>query len=140
MARKVRLTRIIGKTGDVVHDLSSLHFSGFHPIEGWAPDVNVYCYDDRFEIWVDLAGVSKDAINVDVLPDRVRIFGERKPPSPTRDLSGRCRQVLCMEIESGRFEREIILSAEVDRNRIRAKQDNGLLWIVLPLVEAVTDR
>ncbi len=140
MARKVRLTRIIGRTGDVVHDLTSLHFSGFHPIEGWAPDANVYCYDDRFEIWVDLAGVSKNAIDVDILSDRVRISGDRKLPSPTRDLSGRCRQVLCMEIKSGRFGREIILPTEVDRNRVTAKQENGLLWIILPLVDPVTDR
>jgi len=134
MSRKIRLTRIIGKTGEVAHNLTKMHFSGFHPIDGWAPDVNVYCYDDRFEVWVDLAGVSRNSISVDVLSDRVRISGNRKPPAPTRDSSGRCRQVLCMEIESGRFGREIILPFELDRHRVSAKQENGLLWIVLPLV------
>ena len=81
----------------------------------------------------DLAGVDKEHIHVDVLPSRIRISGERKPPAPTRDSSSRCLEVLTMEIESGRFGREIVLPAEVDRNRVTAKQENGLLWIVLPI-------
>ena len=136
MSRKIRLTRMIGRTGDVAHDLSCLHFSGFQSVDGWVPEVNVYRYDDRFEIWVDLAGVEKGNIDVDVLPDRVRISGERKPPLPTRDASSQCRQVLAMEIESGRFNREIRLPAEVDRSRVSAKQENGLLWIVLPVARS----
>ncbi len=136
MPRKVRLTRIIGRAGDVAHDLSNLHFSDFQSIQCWTPEINVYRYDDRFEIWVDLAGVEKSNIDVDVLPDRVRISGERKPPLPTRDTSSQCRQVLAMEIESGRFAREIDLPVEIDRNRVSAKQENGLLWIILPFAKS----
>lgn len=135
MTRKVRLSRMIGKTEDVARDLSSLHFSGFQSIQGWTPDINAYRYDDRIEIWVDLSGVEKSDIHVDVLPDRVRISGQRKPPLPTRDNSSQCRQVLTMEIESGRFGREINLPVDIDRNRVTAKQENGLLWIILPLAE-----
>ena len=40
-----------------------------------------------------------------------------------------------MEIESGRFGREIELPGKVDRNNVTAKQENGLLWIVLPIAE-----
>ena len=134
MSRKVRLTRMIGKTGDVAYDLSNLHFSDFRSPDGRRPEINAYRYDDRIEIWVDLAGVEKSEISVDVLPDRVRISGERKPPLPTRDASSQCRQVLTMEIESGRFGREIVLPVEIDRNRVTAKQENGLLWIVLPIL------
>ncbi|MEM9017173.1 MAG: Hsp20/alpha crystallin family protein [Verrucomicrobiota bacterium] len=132
MSRKVRLTRMIGRTGDVAQDLSRLHFSSFQSPRGWEPEINLYRYDDRFELWVDLAGVEKHHINVDVLPEKVRITGERKPPLPTRDASSQCREVLAMEIESGRFGREIPLPVEIDRNRVSAKQENGLLWIVLP--------
>lgn len=133
MSRKVRLTRMIGRMGDVVHDLHSLHFSDYRSPEGWQPDITAYRYDDRIEVWVDLAGVEKNDISVDVLPDRLRVSGERKPPVAARDTSSRCRQVLTMEIHCGRFSREILLPAEVDRNRVTAKQENGLLWIVLPL-------
>jgi HSP20 family protein len=136
MSRKVRLTRMIGRTSDVAQDLTKLHFSGFQSAQGWSPEINVYRYDDRIEIWADLAGVEKTNIDVDVLPDRVRISGDRKPPLPTRDTSSQCRQVLAMEIESGRFGREIVLPVEIDRSRVTAKQENGLLWIVLPIAEA----
>lgn len=132
MSRKVGLTRIIGRTGDVAEDLRSLHFSGFRPDQGWRPDMNVYRYDDRFEIWVDLAGVDKDHIEVDVLPERVRIAGTRRPPAPSGDATGECLEVLAMEIESGRFLREIRLPREVDRNRVRATQESGLLRVILP--------
>jgi len=118
--------------GDVAHDLNNLHFTGFRSIQGWQPDITAYRYDDRIEIWVDLAGVEKSDISVDVLPDRVRISGERKPPLPTRDTSSQCRQVLTMEIECGRFGREIELPVEINRDEVYAKQENGLLWIILP--------
>ncbi len=132
MPKKVRLTRMIGRMGDVVYDLNHLQFSGFQSIQGWQPDICAYRYDDRIEIWVELAGVEKSDIRVDVLPDRVRISGERNPPLPTRDASSQCRQVLTMEIECGRFGREILLPEEVDHTVVSAKHENGLLWIILP--------
>ena len=135
MSRKIKLSRVIGKTGDVADQLGTLHFTGFRPQTGWRPQINAYRYDNRFEIWVDLAGIEKADIHVDVLPDRVRISGERNPPTPTRDARSQCRQVLTMEIESGRFGREIELPREVDRNNVTAKQENGLLWIILPIME-----
>ncbi|MBU6178890.1 MAG: Hsp20/alpha crystallin family protein [Verrucomicrobia bacterium] len=124
---------MIVRTGDVVHDLNRLHFSTPHWPEGWQPDITAYRYDDRIEVWVDLAGVDKSDISVDVLPDRVRIAGERRPPIQARDMSSQCRQVLTMEIECGRFSREIALPAEVNRHRVSARHENGLLWIILPL-------
>jgi len=133
MSRKVRLTRMIGRTGDVAADLSRMHFSGFQPDQGWRPDINVYRYDGRFEIWVDLAGVEKDRIEVDVLSDRIRVAGERRPPTPNREPQSPCRQVLMMEIESGRFAREIRLPLEIDRDRVTARQENGLLCVILPI-------
>lgn len=127
---------MIGRTGDVAQDLSRLHFSGFGNTGEWTPEVNIYRYDDRFELWADLAGVEKHAISVDVLPDRIRISGSRKPPLPTRDASSQCRQVMAMEIENGRFSREIVLPMEVDRDRVSARLENGLLWVVLPFAKA----
>ncbi len=124
---------MIGRMGDVVHDLNCLHFSGFCSPVGWQPDITAYRYDDRIEIWVDLAGVEKSDIAVDVLSDRVRVSGERRPPVPARDTSSQCLQVLTMEIECGRFAREIVLPAEVAAHRVTAKQENGLLRLVLPL-------
>jgi HSP20 family molecular chaperone IbpA len=130
MPKNVRLTRMISRAGDVAFQLSNLHFSDFYPTAGWRPDVNAFRYDDRFEICVDLAGVEKEAIVVDVLADRVRFSGDRTQPSPECQ---NCRQVIALEIESGHFAREIVLPSEVEPDEVTARQDNGLLWIVLPL-------
>lgn len=130
MPRNVRLTRMISRAGDVAFQLSNLHFSDFYPTAGWRPDINVFRYDDRFEICVDLAGVAKDAIVVEVLADRVRLSGERHQPEP--DCKN-CRQVIALEIESGHFAREVLLPSEVNPEKVTARQDNGLLWILLPL-------
>ncbi len=129
MPKNVRLTRMISRAGDVAFQLSRLHFSDFYPTAGWRPDINAFRYDDRFEICVDLAGVEKDAIFVEVLSDRVRLSGERHQPSP--DCQD-CRQVIALEIESGHFAREVVLPSEVEPEDVTARQENGLLWIVLP--------
>lgn len=130
MSKKIRLTRMISRAGEVAGQLSSLQFSDFYPTAGWRPDINAYCYDDRFEICVDLAGVAREAILVEALPDRVRFSGERIPPAP--GCPG-CRQVLALEIQSGHFAREITLPAAVDPDRVSARQEDGMLWINLPL-------
>ncbi len=136
MPRNVRLTRMISRVGDVAFQLSNLHFSDFYPTAGWRPDINAFRYDDRFEICVDLAGVEKEAIVVDVLADRVRLTGERHQPAPECQT---CRQVIALEIESGHFAREIVLPAEVEPEKVTARQDNGLLWIILPLPQSRPD-
>lgn len=133
MSRKVSLRRMIGKAGDVAYDLRTLHFSGYRSTEGWKPDINAYHYDDRFEIFVDLAGVEKSSIRIDVMSDRLRISGERKPPVPCRDNSKKCRSVLTMEIESGNFMREVALPASVAQQRVTASQENGIVCIILPI-------
>lgn len=136
MARDIRLTKFITRAGDVVYELSSLNFSGYHPKAEWRPDMNAYQYDDRIEICVDLAGVEKRAIRVEVMPSALRIGGERRAPLPDcgkdPQRPGQCRKILAMEIENGRFERELRLPRVVDPERVEARHENGLLWIVLP--------
>ncbi|MBL9153680.1 MAG: Hsp20/alpha crystallin family protein [Verrucomicrobiales bacterium] len=130
MPKNIRLTRMISRAGDVAWQLSNLQFSDFYPTPGWRPDLNAYRYDDRFEICVDLAGVDKGDIVVEVLTDRLRLSGERHQPAPEcRD----CRQVIALEIQSGHFAREFALPAEVMPEKVTARQENGLLWIVLPI-------
>lgn len=42
-------------------------------------------------------------------------------------------QTLALEIDYGPFARAIPLPAEVDPDKASARQDNGFLWITLPL-------
>ncbi len=98
----------------------------------WAPAVNVYRRADRFIVCVDLAGVSAGELSVQAEPRRLRICGHRAPPEP-RDPGPEPLQVLAMEIDHGRFEREILLPQDIDPERTTAEQREGWLWIQLPV-------
>jgi HSP20 family protein len=132
MTRSIRFTRIVTMTDQLASHLQRLHFSGFQtPDVTWQPAVNMYVYPDRLDVCVELAGVNKEDIKVDVSPRRLVISGHRllpgtgcKPPS--------CDRILMMEIADGIFERSLELPLDVETQRVEARQDNGWLWITLP--------
>jgi HSP20 family molecular chaperone IbpA len=98
----------------------------------WSPAINVYRCADRFVVCVDLAGVHKQDLSVQSEPRRLRISGHRLPPEP--EVAAGCPlQVLAMEIDYGRFEREVRLPEAISPARARAEQREGWLWIHLPL-------
>lgn len=83
---------------------------------------------------VELAGVEKSQIEVHAEPQRLIIRGMRNAPEPLRGET-HVERVLALEIDYGPFEREVILSNAVDVGAITAKQDNGLLWIEMPVIQ-----
>jgi len=137
MARNVRLSRMISRTNSVVTEWSNLHFSGFQSLGAWSPSVNLYRYDDRLEVWAELAGVDREEIELDLQPGCLRISGERSSPCPAHEETCRCREVLAMEIEGGRFVRQVALpEVRIEREKVTARLENGLLRVVLPVSPA----
>jgi len=135
MARKIRLTRIFTETQDIAEEIGRLQFHGFHgSATEWAPDVNAFRYEDRFEVCVDLAGVTREEIELTVLPNSLTIQGTRRRPVPEcPDGGGDCRLTLAMEISTGPFFRRLTFPQTINPERVTARQENGLLWISLPL-------
>jgi HSP20 family protein len=80
---------------------------------------------------VDLAGIPKDQIHIEVHARTLRLEGRREIPEP-KDKGEEPVQIVAMEIDSGRFSREIILPSEVQADAIRAEYKEGFLWIYLP--------
>lgn len=135
MARSIRFTRIVSMTDQLAAQLQGLHFAGLQPPDlKWQPAVNVYAYADRIEVCVDLAGVHKRDIRVDVEPRRLVIRGDRAMPERACEHPP-CGRVLVMEIADGSFERVLEFQVDFDTRRVEAKQENGWLWITLPVVE-----
>lgn len=136
MARNIRFTRIVSMADQLAAQLQGLHFSGLQAADAsWQPAVNVYAYADRIEVCVDLAGVRKQDIRVEVEPRRLVVRGHRKMPE--RDCERPpCGRILVMEIVDGGFERMLEFPVDVDTERVDARQDNGWLWISLPIVES----
>lgn len=98
----------------------------------WQPPINAFRCQDCVRICVDLAGVERSQIELRVEPRRVILRGQRTPPEP-EGQDKRALQVLALEIDYGPFLRELRLPAEVNVEEARAEQENGLLWICLPL-------
>jgi HSP20 family protein len=101
---------------------------------GFRPRVDVYYSNSgdrpRAVIKADLAGVASDDLSIEVRGRTLVISGERK----ARDPEGRVYQQI--EIESGPFQREIQLSAEVIAEQARATYEDGVLRVEIPLAPA----
>jgi HSP20 family protein len=133
MAQGIRLTRILARANQIAADLHDLHFGALHrPTVAWRPPLNVYVFGDRFEVCVELAGMAKSDIEVQVESRRLAIRGHREPPEQSCGQPA-CGRILVMEIPEGGFERIIEFPREVATDGVTARQENGWLWITLPL-------
>lgn len=98
----------------------------------WRPAVNAYRCADEFIVFVDLAGVPAESIEVKAEADRVSIRGRRPAPEPACRRSD-LAQLLAMEIDQGAFERVLDLPQDVDPAGMTTDCHDGLLQIRLPL-------
>jgi HSP20 family protein len=133
MSRSIRFSRIFSMADQLAAQLQGLQFASLRPPDViWRPEVNVYAHADRIEVCVDLAGVGKQDIKVEVEPRRLVVRGQRQAPDRGCEATSCCR-ILVMEIQDGSFERVLEFPVMVDTERVIAKQDNGWLWITLPI-------
>jgi HSP20 family molecular chaperone IbpA len=133
MARSIRLSRIVAQANQIAAELQELHFGSLHlPGVVWRPAMNVYLHADRFVVCVELAGMPKQDIAVEVETRRLVIRGNRLLPEPDC-AQPPCGRVLVMEIAEGMFERVVEFPREIAPDQVEARQENGWLWITLPL-------
>ncbi len=111
-------------------------YFNFCPSETWTPSVNLYENDHAYLVCVDLAGVEKDKIDVEVQDNQLTLRGTR--PVPILDEhhpqgeTGRRPRVHLMEIDHGAFCRQVELPVDVQREQITAQYINGMLWVEIP--------
>ena len=119
-----------------VDPLAAKGYYGFYPNEGWQPSVNLYENDTMYIVCVDLSGVEKDKIEIEVTDaGRLTLRGSRPVPTPNEgapDASQPRIRVHLMEIDHGSFARDVELPQDVRREQIAARYVNGMLWIELP--------
>lgn len=113
-------------------------YYGFSPGETWRPPVNLYESDQAYLVCVDLAGVDKEKIEIELVEHQLTIRGTREVPSfdPPEEVaqSGGARKlrVHLMEIDHGSFARQVEVPVNVSKERIQATYRSGMLWIELP--------
>ncbi len=99
------------------------------------PVVNTREADDAYYIEVELPGVKKEDINIDVNENTLTISGERKIKEEHKDD-------VFYKVESyyGKFERNFELPEDADLDNIEAKFENGVLEIKIPKVVKVENK
>jgi len=96
----------------------------------WIPRVDVNETEKAVAIDVELPGIDKKDVKVEVRDNTLTISGERKSEKKTED-----ENCCVAERHYGKFERTFSLSDSVNANNISAKYKDGVLTITLPKTE-----
>jgi len=100
----------------------------------WSPRADIAETSSNYEIFVELPGVDKKAIELKVEDGILVLAGERTA------LSEEDRKLRRIERVHGRFERRFRLPKEADAEKIDADFENGLLAIRIAKSERVAGR
>ena len=93
----------------------------------WMPPVEILQRGDRLVICIDLPGISRDSVDVEIQRDRIIVEGERKEEPQAADAPGFRRS----ERSYGPFHRSVPLPEGVDPDSAQAAMRDGVLEISL---------
>jgi HSP20 family protein len=93
--------------------------------KNWVPHVDIGEDENHYEMWVDLPGLTKDQINLDIKGNALVVKGKKKYEQLRENLIVRERNM-------GKFYRVIPLPQDIDPNTVAATYDNGVLHILVP--------
>jgi HSP20 family protein len=96
--------------------------------EGFTPPADVEETDHAYTIEIELPGVKREDLDIEVSGRRVSVHGERKEKQRAGILRRRERTV-------GRFVYEVTLPGDIDDSAVEANLDEGVLSLVLPKPE-----
>ena len=96
-------------------------------VTAFVPTVNIREGEFAYHVDVDLPGVKKEDIKVDLNKGILTISGERKTKEEIKQ-----EDYYKIETYFGKFSRSFTLPDNVDIENIEAKSDNGVLEIVIP--------
>ena len=101
----------------------------------WSPRADVQETDTDYLIDIELPGIDKKAIKVEVKNDVLTVTGERKEESKTKE-----KGYQSIERHYGKFERKFSLPDTVKAENIAAKYNNGVMTLTLPKTEKAIPR
>ncbi len=96
----------------------------------WTPAIQIKELTDKYILDVDVPGVKKEDLKIEVSDNVLTISGERKEEKDEKDAQYHRR-----EIVFGSFKRAIQLPTNIEADKISAKLENGVLHIEIPKSE-----
>ena len=100
------------------------------PFEGaaWAPEIDVFEKDNRLVTRLDLPGVKKENLNVEITDGMLNISGEKK-----NETEEKTENYYRQEREYGRFYRTVPLPEGVKFEEVKATFADGVLEVSVPV-------
>lgn len=99
------------------------------------PRVNAWEKENEYVLEMEVPGMKKEDIHLEVLNDQLVIKSE-----VNRDAEEAQPQYKIWEFERTSFERSFRLGEAVDQEKISAKTENGMLYVTLPKKEKAQPR
>lgn len=99
-------------------------------IGAFSPQVNTREGEFAYHVDIDLPGVKKENIKVDVKDGHLLISGERNFKEEVKE-----EDYYKVETSFGKFTRSFSLPEHVDIENITASSDNGVLEVTIPKIE-----
>jgi len=93
------------------------------------PPVDICENKDGVTLYADLPGVGKDGLDVHIDKDTLQISGKRTVSAETK------AETHYTEMPEKDFYRAFTIGEEIDREKISAQLNNGVLKVVLPKAE-----
>ncbi|MCF8030236.1 MAG: Hsp20/alpha crystallin family protein [Desulfohalobiaceae bacterium] len=93
----------------------------------WQPVTDAYETPEAYIIQMELAGLTKEEVGVEVRQFELTIYGQRQP-----ERNGACCSHQVLERFRGPFARRFQLPQETDPQAISARMENGLLIVTVP--------
>ncbi|OQX58155.1 MAG: heat-shock protein Hsp20 [Helicobacteraceae bacterium 4484_230] len=98
----------------------------------FVPSVNTREADDAYFVEVDLPGIKKEDITIDVNDNVLSISGEREVKEEHKE-----NEYYKIESRFGSFERRFTLPEDVDAEKIEASSKDGVLEVKIPKVQVI---
>ena len=128
---KIRFSSDFDTVGSKVEKTIEDMFRSLNPLfllseRKWNPQMDIYETEDEIIVLSEIAGVSKEDLEVEISNKAVKIYGERNQIPRVDNAKYRLA-----EIQYGKFERILFLPALIDTEIVSASYSNGFLQIRL---------
>ena len=136
------MTLVKWKTGNSVYDIFNNMdsiFNDYFQLDNnylnipnrWSPSFDIKEYDKSYNIVADMPGVTKKDVNINIDEDMLTIEGCRRVDSDNQD------KWYCREIQYGDFKRSFYLPENINKDKITASLDNGVLRIEIQKIKPI---
>jgi HSP20 family protein len=98
----------------------------------FTPAWDVQETENHYLVTIDIPGVPKDRVNIQLRDNQLIVSGERRQERERQEGAQGAR-----ESHYGTFVRSLPLSMAIDAEKIEANYENGVLQIVVPKTEAM---